>query len=647
MSASSKQIEKYGFWASNLSAEKVAGKALRFSGLETLNGDVYWSESRPDEAGRSVIVKRSANGDVQDIIAAPYSAASRVHEYGGGEFGLGDDVLVFVNAKDQDLYKVDLAGGAQPVRLTQMADMRFADIQVVEDYVVAVAEYHDPNGVANMPENLLIRVSLNADAVAEIEVIAQSKPHGGRDFYAYPRISPCRSKIIYTAWDLPHMPWQCAEVFMADINDNGIENAERLAGGGNEAVFAPIWHTDGGDHKGAFYYIGDGTGIGNLYDVRRGVADNLWPIEAECGHPNWVFGMRSYDVLDNGLIVMRIIEQGVFKLVVVEPWSKQVRYIETDFKDMNKITAFGNEIVMFATTDQDAEMLVRLNVDTGEYEVLRRSSDEGLAEADISVGQVFQYAVGDDDTAWAIYYPPMSGTYKAENGELPPVIVKAHGGPTSLAGRGFNLKYHYWTSRGFGLVDLDYRGSFGYGREYVQKLDCNWGITDVEDAVAAIAHLSDEGKVNKAQAFITGGSAGGFTVLMALATTNDFLAGTSYFGVADLGGLAKATHKFELKYMDELVGLPEGATADEAEAFFLSRSPLSMLDDYRSPTLFLQGLDDKVVPPEQSKAMYDVLKAKNVRTKLINFEGEGHGFKKAENNITSLKEELQFYQDLM
>ena len=647
MPALSKQIKKYGFWPSDLSAEKVAGKALRFGGLETVNGDVYWSESRPDEGGRAVIVKRSANGDVQDMIAAPFSASSRVHEYGGGEFGLGELVLVFVNGKDQDLYRVDLDGRSEPVRLTEMPHMRFADIQVVGDYIVAVGEHHKPEGVANMPENMLVRLSLAADAVREVEVIAASKANGGRDFYAYPRISPCSRKIIYTAWDLPHMPWQCAEVFMADINDSGIENAELIAGGGDEAIFAPIWHTDGGDHKGAFYYIGDGTGIGNLYDVRRGVCDNLLPIDAECGHPNWVFGMRSYDVLDNGLIVMRIIEQGVFKLVMVEPWTKQVRHIAIDFKHMNKITAFGNEIVMFVTTDQEAEMLVKLNVDSGEFEILRRSSDQTLPDADVSVGQVFQYKVADGDTAWAIYYPPMNGTYEAEAGILPPVIVKAHGGPTSLAGRGFNLKYHYWTSRGFGLVDLDYRGSFGYGRDYVKKLDGNWGITDVEDAVAAVEHLNGEGKANKVQAFITGGSAGGFTVLMALATTNDFLAGTSYYGVADLGGLAQATHKFELKYMDELVGLPAGASAEEAEAFFLSRSPLSMLDDYNSPTLFLQGLDDKVVPPEQSQAMYDVLKAKNVITKLINFEGEGHGFKKAENNIQCLEEELDFYRHML
>lgn len=647
MSASSKQIEKYGFWPSELSAEKVAGKALRFSGLATLSGDIYWSETRPDEGGRSVIVKRSVSGDVQDMIAPPFGASSRVHEYGGGEFGLGKDVLVFVNAKDQDLYKLNLDGASQPVRLTDMPNMRFADIQVVGDYIVAVAECHNPDGIANMPENMLVRLGLTADAVADVEVIAASKENGGRDFYAYPRISPCGQKIIYTAWDLPHMPWQCAELFVADINDTGIENAKLIAGGGDEAVFAPIWHTDGGEHGGAFYYIGDGTGIGNLYAHSEDQSENLWQVNAECGHPNWVFGMRSYDVLNNGLIVMRSIEAGVFKLVVVEPWTQQVRHIATNFKDMNKITAFGNDIVMFATTDQDAEMLVKLNIESGEFEILRKSSDVVLADADISVGQVFQYKVGGGDFAWAIYYPPMSGAYQAEDGELPPVIVKAHGGPTSLAGRGFNLKYHYWTSRGFGLVDLDYRGSFGYGREYVKKLDGNWGITDVEDAAAAVAHLSQDGQVNESQAFITGGSAGGFTVLMALATTNDFLAGTSYYGVADLGGLAQATHKFELKYMDELVGLPAGVSGDEAEAFFLSRSPLSMLDDYNSPTLFLQGLDDKVVPPEQSKAMYDVLKAKNVRTKLINFAGEGHGFKRAENNITSLKQELQFYQDLM
>lgn len=646
MSTDHKQIKKYGFWESDLSAEKVAGKALRFGALETLNGDIYWSESRPDEAGRSVIVKRAIDGTLKDIIKAPFSASSRVHEYGGGEFGLGAQALVFVNAADQDLYKVDLNGDTDPIRLTDIENMRFADIQVYGDEIVAVAEYHGVDNADNMPDNFMVRLSLNAQASHEVEVIASPKNSGGRDFYAYPRISPCQKKIIYTTWDLPHMPWQCAELYMADINENGIENAKLIAGGGDEAVFAPIWHTEGGAHNGAAYFIADGTGIGNLYDVQNGVVNNLMPINAECGHPNWVFNMKSYDVLDNGLIVMRIIESGVFKLVVVEPWSQNVRYIDTDLVHIEKISAHGNHVVMCAANDQQAQMLVTLDIDSGKYEVIRQSSQVAMAAEDISKGEIFKYMVGDEE-AWAIYYPPANGEFAAKDGELPPILVKAHGGPTSLAGRGFSLKYHYWTHRGFAIVDLDYRGSFGYGREYMKKLDGNWGITDVEDAVAAVKHLALQGKANDKQAFISGGSAGGFTVLMALATTDDFLAGTSYYGVADLGGLAKATHKFELKYMDELVGLPAGASETEAEAYFLSRSPLSKLDDYNSPTLFLQGLDDKVVPPEQSKAMYDVLKAKNVRTELINFEGEGHGFKQAGNNITSLETELKFYQDLM
>lgn len=354
MSKPTKQIAKYGFWQSDLSAEKVAGKALSFGGLATLNGNVYWTEHRPDEGGRGVIVKQSATGQISDVIAAPFSADTGVHEYGGGEFGVGvnadgNDVLVFSNDEDEDLYLVNLGTDGEPVRLTELENMRFADIQVIESYIVAVAEYHDPNAVVdNMPDNFMVRVSLDARSTHEVEIIAKAKNDGGRDFYAYPRISPCRSKIIYMAWDLPFMPWQNAQIFMADINENGIENAELIAGGGDEASFAPIWHTDGGDHKGAMYYIGDSTGIGNLYDVRRGVSDNLFEVNAECGHPNWVFGMSSYDVLDNGLIVMRMVEAGLFKLVVVEPWSKNVRYIETDLVHIEKISSFGEHVVMLA-----------------------------------------------------------------------------------------------------------------------------------------------------------------------------------------------------------------------------------------------------------------------------------------------------------
>ncbi|MCJ8324874.1 MAG: S9 family peptidase [Rhizobiales bacterium] len=647
MSIVSKKIKKYGFWPSGLSAANVAGKNLKFAGLATMNGCVYWTESRPDDGGRATIVKRDVDGQLSDMFDAPFNAASKVHEYGGGEFGLSADYLVFVNAKDQDLYKIDLARKSPPQRLTNISNMRFGDIQIYGDEIVAVAELHDPDAaVSNMPENLLVRLPLTADMATEIEIIAPSKLYGGRDFYAYPRVSPCGKKLVYMAWDLPHMPWQCAELFMADIGADGVKNVELIAGGGDEAIFAPIWHTDGGQHGGALYYVGDGTGIGNLYERKRGSSTNLLPIEAECGHPNWVFNMRSYDVLDNGLIVLRLIEQGIFKLVVIEPWSQKTRYLETDFVHIEKIAAYGDHIVMFASTDEDAEVLVSLNIDTGDYEIIRKTSQVELAEGDVSKGEMIKYKVG-DDIAYALYYPPANGSFKAADGELPPILVKAHGGPTSLADRGFKIARHYWTTRGFAIVDLDYRGSFGYGRDYMQKLDGNWGVTDVEDAVAAVEYLSSRGQADANKAFISGGSAGGFTVLMALANSEAFLAGTSYYGVADLGGLAKATHKFELKYMDELVGLPDGLTDEQAQEFYLSKSPLSMLDDYKSPTLFLQGLDDKVVPPAQSQAMYDVLKAKNVRTKLIKFTGEGHGFKKAENNITSLEEELKFYQDLM
>ena len=633
------KIEKFGFWQSDLSAERVAGKALRFSGLETSKDSVFWTESRPDEAGRSVIVKRGADGVTKDIIAAPFGASSRVHEYGGGEFGLGDNILVFVNAKDQDLYSVDLNGDTAPVRLTQIADMRFADIQIFDNYIIAVAELHKPN--ADMPENFLIRLALNSNSVTEVEKIVT-----GRDFYAYPRISPCGKKLAYMAWDLPYMPWQNAEIILTDIEETGIANERVIAGGDGVACFAPIWGKAVQDNIADLYYISDETGYGYLYVFRDDESINLLPIEAECGHPNWVFAMRSFDILSNGNIALRIIENGIYKLALIDPLGNKAQMVDTAFRNIDKITAIDNGLAAFVTTDDDAEMLVLFSPWAVNFGVLRKSSQEKLPRADVSVGQVFKYAVG-DAFAYAIYYPPVNANFIAEEGALPPIIVKAHGGPTGIAGRGFNSKYHYWTHRGFGLVDLDYRGSFGYGRDYIKQLDGNWGISDVVDAIAAIDYLAKQGKVNAKQAFITGGSAGGFTVLMALATSDAFLAGTSYYGVADLGGLAKSTHKFELKYMDELVGLPNGFNEEETDAFFLNRSPLSKLDNYKSPTLFLQGLDDKVVPPEQSQAIYEALNAKNITTKLLTFKGEGHGFKKAENNIRSLEEELKFYQNLL
>ncbi len=639
--------KKYGFWGSEISAKMVAGKALKFSGLESTDDSVFWSESRPDE-GRNVIVKRGIDGKLKDIIKAPFSAMSRVHEYGGGEFGLGLDILVFVNAKDQDLYSVDLDGETEPKRLTNIINMRFADIQILNGQIIAVAECHGAGMADNMPENLLVRLDLNSDAVTDVEVIAEAKNNGGRDFYCYPRISPCGTKIAFMVWDLPFMPWQNAEIILADLNKRGIENAQAIVGGGKVAAFAPSWGNACLDGSLAdLYYISDQTGYGNLYRYQNEKRDNLFPIAAECGHPNWVFAMRSFDILSNGHIVVRLIEDGVFKLALVDPLAGKANMIDTAFRYIDKITAIGDGVAAFVTTDDQAEMLVLFAPWASNFGILRQSNAIKLAKDDISKGKIFKYNVANGAHAYAIYYPPKNANYGEADGELPPIIVKAHGGPTAFADRGFKLKYQYWTNRGFGLVDLDYRGSFGYGRNYVEQLDGNWGISDVEDAVAAVKHLGDIGKIDVNKAFITGGSAGGYTVLMALAMGNDFLAGSSYFGVADLGGLAKFTHKFELKYMDDLVGLPMGLNQDEIDAFFFDRSPLSKLENYSSPTLFLQGMDDKVVLPEQSQAMYDALKAKGIETKLIMYEGEGHGFKKAENNINSLNEELAFYQKLL
>ncbi len=632
--STNKTIKKHGFWPSELTAQKVAGKALRFGGLETSDGVVYWTESRPDEGGRSVIVKRLNNGQIQDVIDAPFSASSRVHEYGGGEFGLGSNCLVFVNAKDQDLYKVDLSTNSKPVRLTQIKNMRFADIQIFDNEVIAVAELHKAG--EDMPQNMLISLSLSANKADKVKIITS-----GQDFYAYPRVSPCKTKLAYMTWNLPNMPWQNAQIITADITPKGLQNSQVITGGGSSAGFAPTWGRDG------LYYISDETGIGNLYVYKAGKAVNMLPINAECGHPNWVFAMRSFDVFPNGDVAVRIIEAGIFKLIIINADNKTTHQVDLGFRNIDKITALDNEIACFISLDDKADTLVTFSTNPTNFNIIAQSSAITLNKADISVGQIFKYNVGNNSFAYGIYYPPANAKYTAKQGELPPIIVKAHGGPTGFAGRGFNTKFHYWTNRGFAIVDLDYRGSFGYGRDYVQQLDGNWGITDVEDAVAAVKHLADNGKVNANQAFITGGSAGGFTVLMALATTNKFLAGTSYYGVADLGGLAKSTHKFELKYMDELVGLPQGLSADEVDAFFLSRSALSKLDNYNSPTLFLQGLDDKVVPPEQSQIMYDALKAKNITTKLLTFKGEGHGFKQAKVNIKCLEEELNFYQELL
>jgi dipeptidyl aminopeptidase/acylaminoacyl peptidase len=620
----------YGSWASPITTDLVASEGgVSFGYLDISDEGVYWTESRPQEQGRTALVFRPHGGESADVVPAGFNVRTRVHEYGGGAWFRDGEVVFCSSFDDSRLYRID-EPGAEPRPITPEPSephaLRYADGRVFADrrLVICVRELHGEGE----PVNEL--VVLPTDGSSAPRVVAT-----GRDFYAAPRPSPDGASLAWLAWDHPHMPFEGTDLCVGDLAaDGSVSNERRVAGSGQESIFQPEWSSDG-----LLHFVSDRTGWSNLYVERKSGVHALTTEEAELGYPQWVFDLSRYAFLADGRIACILTRGAIDRLEVLDPGSGKLERIDLPFSSYYSpsLRSHGGRLVFPASSPTEPPAVIELDLDSGKREVLRRSTELELDERYISVAQAIDFPGTDGLISHGFYYAPMNPEYFGPDDELPPLVVFVHGGPTSHVTTALDLHIQLFTSRGIAVVDLNYGGSTGYGREYRDRLRGRWGEVDVEDSAAAARYLGERGDADAARVQITGGSAGGYTTLMALAVRDEFASGVSYYGVADLVTFHEETHKFESHYDDYLVG-----PWPEAVDLYRERSPVMHADSISDPLLLLQGLDDKVVPPSQSEAIVDALKRRGIPYAYIAFEDEGHGFRKAENVKRAAEAHLSF-----
>lgn len=613
----------YGSWRSPITAEVVARGGVGLSYPFPVGDEVWWQESRPAEGGRVALVRSLHGGGHEDVTPPDFYARTLVHEYGGCAWLPHDGGALTCRYEDQRVYRIELA--QEPLPITPEGPWRYADMRTLPGThtVVAVRESHAGDGEA---VNEL--VAFPADGSADPVVIA-----GGQDFYAFPRPSPDGTRLAWTSWDHPDMPWDSTVLWVADVAAGGTLSGETvLAGGPEESIWQPEWSPDG-----VLHYVSDRTDWWNLYS--EGDDAPLVAMDAEFGAPQWVLGDATYAFLENGAVVAAYVQSGRWNLGVIEQGSlRDLGLPYSAFGWNPALRASGGRVVFAASTPTEDRAVVSLEVASGECTVVRRSSEAAPDPASVSEPTTIEFPTAGGLSAHALYYPPRNAAFEGPEGDLPPLIVASHGGPTGQVFPEYDPEIQFWTTRGFGVVDVNYGGSTGYGRRYRQRLNGQWGVVDTQDCIAAARHLAGQGEVDGERLAIHGGSAGGYTTLCALVFHDDFTAGASYYGVADAEALAQDTHKFESRYLDRLIG-PYPETAE----LWRRRSPIHYVDRLNCPVILLQGLEDEVVPPSQAEQMAAALEAKGIPYAYLAFEGEQHGFRKAENIERATEAELYFY----
>jgi dipeptidyl aminopeptidase/acylaminoacyl peptidase len=619
-------LAHYGSWKSQITSDSIVADSVGLEDVQ-LDGDtVYWVETRPKD-GRSVVVRHTAAGVTEDVTPAPFSARSRVHEYGGGACLVNGGIVYFTNFADQQLYSQ--LPGAAPSAITHNPRARYADTVLDRDRsrLITIREEHPEDAAVT---NTLVSIAL---ASGDEAVLA-----AGNDFYCSPCLSPDGEQLAWLTWNHPEMPWTGTELWVGKLTEDGtVCELSRIAGGPGESIFQPSWSPDG-----RLYFVSDRTGWWNLYRFDGADVAELWRIEAEFGQPQWYLGMSTYSFVSPATIAASYITGGVAHLALLNAETFLSKTLDLPFQDISAVRA-GRRIVFRGGAFDCHAGIVRVDPETGDYAILKSATyvAEGLP-AYFSVPEPIEFPTEGGLFAHALYYPPRNPDFEAPADTRPPLIVKSHGGPTAAASRILDLRTQYWTSRGFAVVDVDYGGSTGYGRTYRERLHLQWGIVDVADCINAARFLINRGDVDPSKMAITGGSAGGYTTLCALTFARFFQSGASHYGIGDLEVLARDTHKFEARYMDWLVG-----PYPEQQELYRQRSPIHHVDRLSVPVAFFHGAKDQVVPPNQAELMADAIRAKGLAVSFLLFEDEFHGFRKAENIKRALDGELYFYATLL
>jgi dipeptidyl aminopeptidase/acylaminoacyl peptidase len=620
----SKQAAPCGAWASPITAAVVAAGATPLSQVLLDGGEVYWLAGRANEGGRNTLLRRRG-GDIQELTPAPFNVRTRVHEYGGGATLVADSHIWFSNFADNRVYRIDRAGGSEPVPVSAGGARRWADFVLDRAHRRLIGVREDHSAGATYPVNTLC--ALGADDVETVLV-------EGNDFYSSPRISPDGKHVAWLCWDHPRMPWQGTELWLAEIGADGtLLDGRLIAGGEEEAIVQPEWSPDG-----TLYFVSDRSGWWNLYRYEHGVVHAVCPRAAEFGGPHWTFGNSMYGFRSATEIVCTYIEDGMSRLARLDTGCGKLTVIDTPYQEIRELRVENDTVALLGGAPTVAAEIACIDLITGRHDVLARSIEQLPDVGYLSVPQSIRYPSEGERTAYAFYYPPTNKDYAPQPGERPPLMVIGHGGPTGMAASTLKLATQFWTSRGFAVLDVNYGGSTGFGRAYRDLLKGQWGVIDVEDCVAGARYLADRDLVDRERLVIRGGSAGGLTTLCALAFHDVFKAGASYYGVSDLKGLDADSHKFESHYNEYLI-----APKADADRVYAERSPINHTDKLHRPMIFFQGLDDKVVPPPQSEVMVCALRARGVPVAYVTLEGEGHGFRKADSIVRTLEAELYFY----
>jgi len=622
-------IAPYGSWKSPLTSERIVSESVRLGQLAVDSGRVYWAENCPREGGRSTVVRLGEDASIpHPLIPAPFNVRSRVHEYGGGAFVVRGDTLYFSNFSDQRLYRY--SPHTLPEPLTPEGPYGFADgiIDPLRNRMICIREDHTIH--AQEPTNTIVAISLNPPPEGSPGTILVS----GHDFFSTPRLSPDGRHLAWLSWNHPNMPWDGTDLWMADMDANGeLGQARRIAGGPDISIFQPEWSPNG-----TLHYVSDESAWWNLYQTGEAGSRPLYPMNAEFGEPQWVFGLRTYAFESSTIIICTYAQDGFHHLARLHTRNGKLEPFDLPFTEFSDIHVDLPYLYCIASAPTKPTALIRLHLKTQHLTVIRQSIDFSIDPHYLSIPEAISFPTGENQTAHAFFYPPTNRDYQGPAEERPPLLVKSHGGPTGSASTSFNLMIQFWTSRGVAVLDVNYRGSTGYGRAYREELRGQWGIVDAEDCVQAVHYVVKQGKADGARVTITGGSAGGYTTLCALTFHDCFTAGSSYYGVSDLEALARDTHKFESRYLERLVG-----PFPEQKDLYRQRSPIHSTDRLSCPLILFQGLEDKVVPPNQAEAMFEAVKAKGIPIAYVAFEGEQHGFRRPEHIKQVLDNELFFY----
>jgi dipeptidyl aminopeptidase/acylaminoacyl peptidase len=619
------KISPYGSWKSPITSDLIVADTIGLGGIDIIGENIYWQELRPKEDGRIVVVRRSPDGKTTDLTPQPFNARTRVHEYGGHAYTVNNGTLYFSNYTDQRLYRLDPGGTPRPI--TPETEFRYADYIVDRrhKFLYGVREDHTGSGEA---VNTLVKVRTDGDKNGG-EVIVS-----GNDFYSSPRLSPDGSKLAWLTWNHPNLPWDGTELWVGEVNEDGsVNSSERVAGGPDESIFQPEWSPDG-----VLYFISDRSNWWNLYRWQDGNVETLYPLEAEFGEPQWIFGMSTYAFESPRRIICTYSQRGVYHLASLDTETLKLEEIETEYTYIRGVKTAPGRVLFLVGSPTQKLSVVLLDLNEGREEVLRYSSESKIDPEYTSIPQEVEIPTEYGRIAYGFFYPPNNKDFKAPEGEKPLLLVMSHGGPTGATIPVYNSEIQYYTSRGIAVLDVNYGGSTGYGRAFRQRLNGQWGVVDVDDCVNGARHLVSSGEVDGNRLMITGGSAGGYTTLCALTFRDVFKAGASHFGIGDLETFVGDTHKFESRYLDNLVG-----PYPEKRDLYRDRSAINYTDQLDCPLILFQGSEDKIVPPNQSQKMYEAVKAKGLPVAYLEFEGEQHGFRKAENIKRALDAELYFY----